>query len=652
MLYWVKHTFFNRYAWQMGARIFLFSVVLISVLVGAALFYIHQFDDRVTPGVLLAGRDLSGYTADELRLFLRDQTDRLIDEGWTFMVDTDEGMEQIFLSPIIVTDGATIEYVKSDIDRDMDYLLRFGKGGNPLERLLLFVEVLVTKPTLKLQSVDIDEERIRKALEERLARYESAATDASVIVHSLHPLRFDIVSSTVGAAYAIDDVPAQIQRDWVDLRGSYIMLERVISRPKIIEKDVEKIVSRLPAMFTDGSLILSYTDSETSRAHRWTISSDNIRRWLTVLPARDGGARFALREDAVRDFLVAVVESKVNVDARDAKFEVGEDGRVTEFQGSRPGKKLDIGASYDEINSALFTRMLHDGGVTKNIEIVVRSLEPNVSTGEVNEFGISEVLGIGISRFRGSPLNRIANIKNAVEKLNGIITPPGGEFSTIRYTKPFTENGGYLPELVIKGDELKPEIGGGLCQIGTTLFRMAMNSGVEITERRNHSLVVNYYNDLTNGLPGTDATLYDPAPDFRFRNDTEHAVLIQTEMDMSKGKLIFILWGTNDGRKGWYDPPVVDRWIPHGETKFIYTDKLSPGERKCQHAFDGAAASFTYHRILGNGEVKDVVFESYYRPLAEICLVGKEISGIPPEFDTALPEAGEILDSAVISSSE
>ena len=86
--------------------------------------------------------------------------------------------------------------------------------------------------------------------------------------------------------------------------------------------------------------------------------------------------------------------------------------------------------------------------------------------------------------------------------------------------EPFTIEAGYLPELVIKGDEIKPEIAGGLCQVGTTMFRAAMNSGLKITERQNHSLVVSYYNDLSNGNPGTDATIYDPHPDFRFLNDT------------------------------------------------------------------------------------------------------------------------------------
>ena len=68
-----------------------------------------------------------------------------------------------------------------------------------------------------------------------------------------------------------------------------------------------------------------------------------------------------------------------------------------------------------------------------------------------------------------------------------------------------------------------------MCQIGTTLFRMSMNSGMPIVQRVNHSLVVSYYADPVNGNPGTDATVYVPYVDFKFNNDTGNYLLLQTE---------------------------------------------------------------------------------------------------------------------------
>ena len=270
-------------------------------------------------------------------------------------------------------------------------------------------------------------------------------------------------------------------------------------------------------------------------------------------------------------------------------------------------------------------RVLHDEGVSREVSIVTEQVEPEVRTGEVNDLGINEVLGVGYSNFSGSPHNRIKNISFAVnQKLNGLLIKPDEEFSLLNALKPFTIEGGYLPELVIKGDEIKPEVAGGLCQIGSTMFRAAMNSGLKITQRRNHSLVVNYYNDHRNGLPGTDATIYDPAPDLRFKNDTGNYILLTTEIDMAKKDIYFTLWGTSDGREGYYSEPVVTKWLPTGPTKTVETTTIAPGKQKCQSRHPGAVASFTYTIEKPDGEKVDRVFESYYRPLPQICLVGVE----------------------------
>ena len=137
--------------------------------------------------------------------------------------------------------------------------------------------------------------------------------------------------------------------------------------------------------------------------------------------------------------------------------------------------------------------------------------------------------------------------------------------SLIAALRPFTLEDGYFPEMVIKGDEIKPEVAGGLCQIGTTTFRAAMNSGLPIVERQNHSLVVNYYNDPSNGKPGTDATIYEPAPDLKFLNDTGHYILFEAKMNEDDKSLKYTFWGTADGRRGSYSPPIVRSWTPAEE---------------------------------------------------------------------------------------
>lgn len=176
------------------------------------------------------------------------------------------------------------------------------------------------------------------------------------------------------------------------------------------------------------------------------------------------------------------------------------------------------------------------------IELLTKERGAEINENNINKLGIKELIGKGESNFAGSPANRIHNIKIAAEKLNGILLKPNQEYSLIENIGEINKETGYKPELVIKEDKTIPEYGGGLCQIATTNFRAAMNTGLPVTERQSHSYSVQYYDP-----PGTDATLYIPHPDFRFFNDTNNYILIQTAI--SKNNLILELYGTKDGRE-------------------------------------------------------------------------------------------------------
>ena len=218
------------------------------------------------------------------------------------------------------------------------------------------------------------------------------------------------------------------------------------------------------------------------------------------------------------------------------------------------------------------------------------------------------------------------------DKLNGILIKPGEEFSALKALRPFTLADGYWPELVIKGDEIKPELAGGLCQIGSTLFRAAMNSGFPITERRNHSYRVRYYEPPV----GMDATIYDPSPDFKFINDTGHYILFtaRTEGDNA----IFEFYGTKDGRVATTTKPVITNVVPPGEPRYIETDTLPPGEKKkVETAHPGAKAYFKYTVTYPNGEVKTKDFYSQYVPWKETWLVGVTSSTTPETVDPTVP---------------
>lgn len=618
----------TRFSWSRVGFILLVFFLSAGLFVALLSVYGYTFRDRTLPGLTLGEFPVGRMDRSELKLFLEKVTDKLVDEGWHFVYEKNGKKETLILSPVLVVDGGSYELAHFDIDREVDRLLSLDKNASlPMVGWRALSGFLNNKK-LSFENFNLDQFRLQQTLSDRLLEEEKFPENANVHISDLSPLVYEIMPPSSGVTINYEVILKELEYNWSFLNNQDLVVEKVFKEAEIDEAEVGTIVDKLSKIFEAGGLQLAYRDPETKREYDWQIGATQLAEWLEVKKDEDRSLYFGFNFEKAGKYLEQFVSPQINVAARDAKFKMGEDGRVVEFQGSRPGIALNIYGTAETVGTlellenAFRERFVHDSGFTKVVTAAVDRVQPNIKTGDVNDLGINEVLGVGISSYAGSPTNRIKNIKLAVNKLNGVVIGPGQEFSAIKFLSPFTAEAGYLPEMVIKGDEIKPEIGGGLCQIGTTLFRMAMNSGMKISERRNHSLVVSYYNDLTNGNPGTDATIYEPAPDFKFLNDTNNSVLIQTEIDIVNQRLYFTLWGLNDGRKAYYSLPKVLRWLPAGEKKIIETTKLEPGVTSCQHAYTGADAVFTYTRELPGDKKEEVVFESHYRPLPEICLVG------------------------------
>lgn len=601
----------------------LIVIVLLGVVVGGAFLISNTYKNRVIPGLSLGDRIIAGMSQGELKNFLVQNTNTFIDNGIAVTYTTPEGENRsTTIFPIIVTENSSVEMLDLDLDAEVARLINYGKGSTFLQTAAGVIAGMAKDTTVSLEHLQVDDALLQEQFVSLLSQYEREPKDAYITISSVEPLEYSVHDEQIGSVYNYAHMVEQVRASWYQLKVPQIKAEQMQKQPQINSGDIRLVTDDLADALITTTLKLVHTGQENISSKEWIISRNQIAQWITVTKNAENKPVFVLDYHTVSAYLTEDIAPVVSVNPVNARFQIEEGGKVSEFEGSQEGYTLNTDATIANISDAYQKIYQKDPVATSTVMLVIDTISPVVSTADVNQLGISEVLGVGISNFGGSPQNRIRNIKNAVNKLNGLLIGPGEEFSTIEHTKPYTIAGGYLPELVIKGDEIKPEIGGGLCQVGTTLFRMAMNSGMKITERRNHSLVVNYYNDLSNGLPGTDATIYEPAPDFKFLNDTQNYILIETKIDLNKQQLVFTIWGTNDGRDGSYNAPTVHRWIGHGPTKIVETTKLAPGARQCQHAYTGAETSFTYTRKMPDGTVEEEVFTSYYRPLPQICLVG------------------------------
>ena len=274
-----------------------------------------------------------------------------------------------------------------------------------------------------------------------------------------------------------------------------------------------------------------------------------------------------INKDLVRSY-VEDLARRINRDPSDAKFQI-ENGKVATFSEAQEGIALDVTRSVETISDALNKTLLSPQTITLPFE----SKKPELDYADVNNMGISSLVGEGTSNFKGSPKNRIHNIEVAIKRFNGTLIKPGEEFSFVKTLGDVDGDHGYLPELVIKQGVTEPEFGGGICQVSTTTFRAAIYSGLKITARRNHAYPVSYYNPQ-----GMDSTVYVPQPDLKFINNTPGYILIQTKIEGTI--LTFDFYGTDDGRKTTIDGPRVFDKQPDGSMKATFTQHVADADGK------------------------------------------------------------------------
>lgn len=284
---------------------------------------------------------------------------------------------------------------------------------------------------------------------------------------------------------------------------------------------------------------------------------------------------------AIKSYVEELAQ-KVNRQPQEAKFKV-ENGKVATFAEATYGIALNVDESV-----TLITKFLNetDPNTNSKIELPFEKKETTSDYADINNLGISDLIGEGTSNFQGSTVNRIKNIKVAVSRFNGVLIKPGEEFSFVKTLGDVDQQHGYFPELVIKKGITEPEFGGGVCQVSTTVFRAAIYSGLKITARRNHAYPVSYYNPQ-----GMDSTVYVPNPDLKFINNTPSYILVQAKIEGTR--LTFNFYGTNDGRKTTVDGPRIIEKQPDGALKATFTQYVADkdGNELINDTFNSSYAS-------------------------------------------------------------
>lgn len=239
---------------------------------------------------------------------------------------------------------------------------------------------------------------------------------------------------------------------------------------------------------------------------------------------------------------------------------------VFSIQEGQTGYALDVEDSIDVIYDYLAGEWNHEAC---SIQLSVAVSEPRGSEEEL--LMVKDLLGTFTTSYSTSNSNRSANIANGCRLINGTLLYPGDEFSTCDTVTPFTErNGYYLAGSYLNG-KVVDSLGGGICQVSTTLYNAVLLSELEVTERYNHSMIVTYVN------PSADAAISDSSgKDFRFVNNTDYPIYIEGYTTPNK-EITFNIYGVETrsaGRTVEYVGEVLETIRPESDT--IYPDASQP----------------------------------------------------------------------------
>ena len=296
------------------------------------------------------------------------------------------------------------------------------------------------------------------------------------------------------------------------------------------------------------------------------------------------------------------------------------EGKVSEFAPAKDGIEVISAELKQNIISALQTLEETDAD-NLLLEIPIKRSPPELQTKDINNLGIRELIGRGSSRFKGSIASRIYNIGLAAAKINGILVKPGETFSFNKALGDVSKFTGYKEAYIIKEGKTILGDGGGVCQVSSTLFRAALNTGLPIVERRAHAYRVGYYEQ--DSLPGLDATVYDPSPDLKIKNDTPGHILIQAKVDKKNNSLVFELYGTGDARIATVSKSKISDITPPPEDLYIDDSSLPQGSiKQIDYKAWGAKVVFDYHVKRGGQIIFEKKFVSNYSPWQAVYLRG------------------------------
>ncbi len=340
-----------------------------------------------------------------------------------------------------------------------------------------------------------------------------------------------------------------------------------------------------------------------------------VQRYKALKDLERNNQKFELKysfDDSLINEIVADRCSSFNQEKKNFTLTKTAEGfNVTEGQ---TGYFVDVDSSVSTIKDYLQNSW---NAEDTTIDLVVKEDVPLGSGDEL--YMVKDVLGTFSTSYKTSGASRSANVANGCSLINGTTLFPGEEFSVLDAITPFTEANGYFPAGSYLNGIVVESIGGGICQVSTTLYNAVLLAELEVTERHNHSMIVTYVE------PSADAAIAESGgKNFKFVNNTEYPIYIEGSTTSDK-HITFTIYGveTRDaGRKVSFKSEVLET-TPASADQFVCDSSQAVGYVGTQSAHLGYKAQL-WKIVTENGsEVsREVINSSNYKMVPKIVTIG------------------------------
>lgn len=596
--------------------------VLLTLLILAVTLLLYQgrHVDRVFTGVQLGAHDLSGMSEAEVRAVVAELAPA--SSAAVTLVDPQTGQEWQYPPAEL---GLHI-----DVDRTVAAAMAVGRRDSPWETLREQFNSWYYGQAIA-PVVVFDEGEYASAIGELAAEIDRPVVESWLEFDGVNA---DLQASLPGRQLDVADLQARLTGPLLEFRP--VRLELLIHQLAPTVLNDPELDARLQGMLEPMTLYFQEPLDDVDM-ERLQVTTEQLAGWLRIemVAGPEGGSDYHvfIDENAVRAWL-REVEAQVFRPPQNARFYFDDNTRqLVLVAAHRNGRALDT-----EATLARFMEQVDSPD--RSLPLITREITPTVhSAATAQELGITELITQTTTWFYGSTPERKHNIARAAAQFFGIVIAPGEEFSFNRYLGDVTEEAGFTNGLIIIGGRTVEGVGGGVCQVSTTLYQTAFWSGFPITERLEHGYRVPYYDDGEG--PGMDATVFSPIVDFKFVNNTQHHLLIENYYNANFEALTFKFYSTDVGRRVEKSEPVIANVVPPNPDVWEFNEELEEGEiEQVDWAVEGSDVTIIRRVYDSNGNLMygDEYFRSHYIPWQNIYQYGP---GVTPPTPTPPPPTPE-----------